>query len=217
VINRANLLVHLVLVGFILGFLPLPRTAPEALSAVDTPTPPQGEVLLGQTGAEPLIETLESLPQTRRSDPWNIVVLKLALAGALGLILAHVYRASYTGKRKKYNPSMMQSQILLCIGGAMIWIIVANNIVRAFGLAGALSLIRYRTVVRDPKDTVVVFLSMLVGMACGLGQYAVAPIATAFIIIVLFAMHEFRVGEKKKKKKKKPETEESVPEDTSQD
>jgi O-antigen/teichoic acid export membrane protein len=152
------------------------------------------------TGAEPLIRRLRSVP-TGSPDTWDVVVLKLALAGALGLILALVYRASYTGKRKKYKPSMMQCQLLLCVGGAMIWIIVSGNIVRAFGLAGALSLIRYRTPVRDPKDTVVVFLSMLVGMACGLALYYVALIATGFISLLLFGIYEFRLGKKKKKPK----------------
>ena len=91
----------------------------------------------------------------------------------------------------------------------MIWVIVATSLVRAFGLAGMVGLIRYRTPVRDPKDNVMVFLSMGIGMACGLGQVAVAVVSTAFLTVVLFAMHEFRLG--KKKKKKKPKNEKAPP------
>lgn len=233
--NRAYSLTHLLSLVIVFALSPFLRTGAEGHGVAPTSRRAQSETIpektdgtahpeeLGEapseeTGVAPLIDALDSLRQRpqRRADPWHIVIKKLGLASVLGLILAFVYRASYTGKRKKYNPSMMQSQILLCVGGALIWIIVANNIVRAFGLAGALSLIRYRTVVRDPKDTVIVFLSMLVGMACGLGQYAVAPIATAFISLLLFAIYESRLG-KKKKKKKKPEAEELPPPAAEQD
>lgn len=130
---------------------------------------------------------------------WYVVLTQLALAAFLGLTLALVYRFSYTGKKKKYSRSMMQSQVLLAIGGAFIWILVADFLVRAFGLAGMVGLIRYRTPVRDPKDNVMVFLSMGIGMACGLMQITTALVATGFISLVLLAMHEFGFGKKKKK------------------
>ena len=143
---------------------------------------------------------------------WFVMLTKLALAAFLGLILALVYRATYTGKRKKYNPSLVQSQLLLSIGGAMIWIVVATSLVRAFGLAGMVGLIRYRTPVRDPKDNVMVFLSMGVGMACGLGQATAAIVSTGFLTLVLFGIQEFGLGKKKKKKQKPaPEGSPSLP------
>jgi len=170
-----------------------------------------------QPQPSPLFGPVESYLQ-ENSNAWHVILTKLALAGFLGSILALVYRATYTGKRKKYKPSMMQSQLLLAIGGSLVWIIVATSLVRAFGLAGMVGLIRYRTPVRDPKDNVMVFLSMAVGMACGIGQVAVAVVSTAFISLVLFAVHEFRLGKKKKKKKKpKLEAEEVFPEATDTD
>jgi hypothetical protein len=154
----------------------------------------------------PIFGDLEDYLVANR-NAWYVILTKLALAAFLGLILALVYRATYTGKKKKYSMSMMQTQLLLAIGGSLIWIIIATSLVRAFGLAGMVGLIRYRTPVRDPKDNVMVFLSMGVGMACGLNQVTVAVVATAFLTLVLFAMHTFRLGKKKKKKK-----EETVPE-----
>lgn len=196
-VNRAPLLNHLVLLGLFVGFLSLPRIVSEAHSGDVIPGQNGTESPSQDTGAEPLTKALKSLPG-KAPDAWDVVLRKLALAGVLGLTLALVYRASYTSKEKKYRPSMMQTQLLLCVGGALVWIIVANNIVRAFGLGGALAFIRYRTPLRDPKDTMVVFLSMLVGMACGLDLYQVALIATGFISLVLLAMYQFRLGEKKK-------------------
>lgn len=144
---------------------------------------------------------------------WYVVLTQLALAAFFGLTLALVYRLSYTGKKKKYSRSMMQSQVLLAIGGAFIWILVADFLVRAFGLAGMVGLIRYRTPVRDPKDNVMVFLSMGIGMACGLMQITTALVATGFISLVLLAMHEFGFGKKKKAKASKPSSEEPDVED----
>jgi hypothetical protein len=89
---------------------------------------------------------------------------------------------------------MVHTQVLLCLGGALIWVIVGNNLARAFGLGGALSLIRFRTPVRDPKDTVVVFFSIIIGMACGLGQYSTALIGTGVLGIILTFMRRARFG-----------------------
>ena len=63
--------------------------------------------------------------------------------------------------------------------------IVANNLVRAFGLAGALAMIRYRTRMQDPKDTTMVFFAIIIGMACGLHQYNIAIVGSVFIGVVL--------------------------------
>ena len=63
--------------------------------------------------------------------------------------------------------------------------IVQENLVRAFGLAGTIGLIRYRTVVREPKDTTVLLFAMVVGMAVGLGNYPVAVLGALFATIAL--------------------------------
>jgi hypothetical protein len=174
---------------FLRAVLNRANTPQPAASEDDIPPPPN-----------PIFGDLENY-LLRNSNTWYVILTKLALAAFLGLVLALVYRATFTGKRKKYKPSMMQSQILLAVGGSLIWVIVATSLVRAFGLAGMVGLIRYRTPVRDPKDNVMVFLSMGVGMSCGLNQVTVAVVATAFLTLVLFAMHTFRLGKKKKKKK----------------
>lgn len=214
------------LLVFALGFA-VPLTSPAA-GQPDAPAPAEAEPqasstesLMKQLGD--LVDRAEQPPKARpeaqseqpvshspfqrfesylrnNANAWYVILTKLALAGFLGLMLALVYRASYTGKKKKYQPSMMQSQLLLCVGGALIWILVENYLVRAFGLAGMLGLIRYRTVVRDPKDTVIVFLSMAIGMACGLGQVTVGVVSTGFISLALAAMYAFGMGKKVEEK-----------------
>ncbi len=226
--NRIRVGSHFPILTFFLVLLGSPLVAPAAQSGapsaadmqIDSSEQPQVQEGLdvAQEGLD-WLNTGESQPPPEEEPPpdtpfgefenylnansnaWYVILTKLVLACVLGLILAIAYRVSYTGKKKKYSRSMMQTQLLLCVGGALIWVIVANYLVRAFGLAGMVGLIRYRTPVRDPKDNVTVFLSMAIGMACGLGQVTAAVVATGFISLVLLAMHAFGLGKKKKKKK----------------
>jgi hypothetical protein len=85
-------------------------------------------------------------------------------------------------------PSMPHTLLLLCLGGALVWLVVGNNIARAFGLAGMVGLIRYRTRLDDPKDTTILLFSMIMGMACGLGQYVVAIIGSLTVLSTLWAL-----------------------------
>ena len=133
-----------------------------------------------------------------------LIIINLMLSLLLGLIYSYVYRVTYTGKKKDKllkaeMKSMQYTILLLTIGGALIWIVVADNLVRAFGLAGALSLIRYRTVLREPTNTIKVFFAIILGMACGLSQYYTAIIGTFFICFVL-ALIKIIVNNSKKKK-----------------
>jgi hypothetical protein len=66
---------------------------------------------------------------------------------------------------------------------------------RAFGIAGAAAIIRFRTPVEDPKDTTILFLVLGVGMACGLGAFGVAGLTSFFLCGILFLLHH--IGEQK--------------------
>jgi uncharacterized membrane protein YhiD involved in acid resistance len=81
--------------------------------------------------------------------------------------------------------------MLLCVSGALMMIIIGNNLARAFGIAGAASIIRFRTPVEDPKDVTILFLLMGLGMASGLGAFAVAGLGTAFLCLTLLALDRF--------------------------
>ena len=70
----------------------------------------------------------------------------------------------------------------------MMMIIIGNSLARAFGIAGAASIIRFRTPVDDPKDVTILFLLMGLGMSSGLGAFAVAGLGTAFLCIALIAL-----------------------------
>jgi len=113
-------------------------------------------------------------------------LLKLAAAAAIGLLVTLVHRP--TSRDRRLNRSMEQAQVLLCVAGALVMIIIGNNLARAFGIAGAASIIRFRTPVEDPKDITILFLLMGLGMAAGLGAFATAGLATAFLCVCLLAL-----------------------------
>ncbi len=146
----------------------------------------------------------ESSSTSIAQSPINIF-LNLSLALILGWIYSSVYRITYTGAKKdkqlkREMKSMQYTILLLTVGGALIWIVVADNLVRAFGLAGALSLIRFRTVLHDPMNTIKVFIAIILGMACGLSQYYTAIIGTLFVCFVLGIIYLLVKKEKADKK-----------------
>jgi hypothetical protein len=84
--------------------------------------------------------------------------------------------------------SLEQAQLLLCVSGAVMMIIIGNSLARAFGIAGAAGIVRFRTPVDDPKDVTILFLLMGLGMATGLGAFAVAGLGTAFLCVTLLIL-----------------------------
>jgi uncharacterized membrane protein YhiD involved in acid resistance len=110
-------------------------------------------------------------------------LIALPLAAGLGAALAFRPRRRGTPPR---DPAVIQTQILLAVVGAVIMLIVGASLARAFGIAGAASLIRYRSKIDDPKDAVVMLSTLTVGLASGVGLYLLAPFATLFLLLMLW-------------------------------
>jgi anti-anti-sigma factor len=118
-----------------------------------------------------------------------IELLKLVASTVIGLLVTAIHQPS--PRERPMAKSMEQAQTLLCVSGAMIMIIIGNSIARAFGIAGAASIVRFRTPVDDPKDVTILFLLMALGMSAGLGAFAVAGLGTAFLCITLQVLDHF--------------------------
>jgi anti-anti-sigma factor len=115
-----------------------------------------------------------------------LALLKLLAATGIGLLVTAVHRPSL--RDRPLNRSIEQAQTLLCVAGAMVMIIIGNSIARAFGIAGAATIIRFRTPVDDPKDVTIIFLLMSLGMSTGLGAFGVAGLGTAFLCTLLLVL-----------------------------
>jgi anti-anti-sigma factor len=124
------------------------------------------------TGTDPLIE-----------------LAKLVVAAIVGMIVTIVQR--YYRSDRTSQPTLEQAQVLLCVAGALMMIIIGSSLARAFGIAGAASIIRFRTPVEDARDITVLFLLMGLGMAAGLGGFAVAGLGTLFLCAMFPVLNLF--------------------------
>jgi uncharacterized membrane protein YhiD involved in acid resistance len=114
------------------------------------------------------------------------ISLRLLLAALLGAALA--YRPRKRILALKRNPYVSQTQILLAIVAAALMIIVGDNAARAFGIFAAVSLVRFRTNIRDPKEITVLLISLALGLAAGVGRWDLALILAIFSLIVLWLL-----------------------------
>ena len=137
-------------------------------------------------------ELLQSL--AIRPEPWTAgqIMLNTTLAFALGLFIAWVYRSTH--RQLTVSFSFINTIVLLSMLMALVMMVIGNNIARAFGLAGAMSIIRFRTVVKDTRDTAFVFYSLAVGMAAGTGNLKIALIGTLLVGFFIFILHWSRHG-----------------------
>ena len=118
--------------------------------------------------------------------PPLVVLVRLLSALLLGAIVAVVYR--FTRTESEVAPSFTATLVLLSILIAMVTQAVGDNVARAFSLVGALSIVRFRTVVRDTQDTAFVIFAVAVGMAVGAGYPWLAVAGIAVVAIAAFAM-----------------------------
>jgi len=120
------------------------------------------------------------------------VLTNMAVSLACGIIIALVYRFIYKGP--SYSATYVNSLVLLSLITTLVIMVIGNNLARAFGLVGAMSIIRFRTAVRDVQDIVYIFFALSVGMASGVGLYAIAISSTLLICLVSVVMVTFNFG-----------------------
>ena len=123
-------------------------------------------------------------------------VIKILIpAIIIGFVISIVYL--FTHKKAGYSQAFCVSLILLAPIVAIVILLIGNNVARAFSLAGAFALIRFRSAPGDPKDIAFVFMSVVMGLACGMGYWLYAAIATAIILAVIIILHVTNYAGKK--------------------
>ncbi len=147
------------------------------------------------------LDRLFGVPQSEshivQGESWGEVVakitLRLMLAAILGAALA--FRPRRRLLILKRNPYVAQTQILLAIVAAALMLIVGDNAARAFGIFAAVSVVRFRTNIRDPKEITVLLISLAVGLAAGVGRWDLSLILTIFSLLVLWILEYREAGE----------------------
>jgi hypothetical protein len=120
------------------------------------------------------------------------VLLSLLLAFVLGQVIAWVYYFTHSGL--SYSRSYVQSLILITVVVAMVMGVIGNNIITAVGLMGALALVRFRNVIKDTRDVVFIFCSLVVGMAAGSQRYLTAIMGTVILCAIAVYLHITNFG-----------------------
>ncbi|MDP7063007.1 MAG: DUF4956 domain-containing protein [Planctomycetota bacterium] len=120
------------------------------------------------------------------------MLLSLLLAFVIGQVLAWVYLRIHSGL--SYSRTFTQSLVLLTMVVALVMFVIGNSIVTAFGLIGALAIIRFRNVLKDTRDTAFVFFALVLGMAVGSQRHLAAVIGTVALCTVAFYLHYTRFG-----------------------
>jgi len=120
------------------------------------------------------------------------IIINLIIAFFLGFVISLVYKKTHKGL--SYSQSFVLTNIFVCVIVSMVIMVIGNNLARAFALVGALSIIRFRTVVKDTKDTAFIFWSLAAGMASGTGSYFLAISGTAVISMIALVLYYTNYG-----------------------
>ncbi len=118
----------------------------------------------------------------------NISIEEIAIGLIMSVLLAFficfVYKQTYTGVM--YSKNFNVTLLLVTIITTMVMMIIGSNLALSLGMVGALSIIRFRTAVKDTKDSAFIFWTIAVGIACGSGIYMIAILGSIFIAGILF-------------------------------
>lgn len=134
-------------------------------------------------------------PQGQRGDWLTLfatVTVRLTLAALLSAMLA--FRPRRFSILFKRNPFVAQTQILLAVVASALMMIVGDSTARAFGIFAAVSLVRFRTNIKDPKEITVLLLSLAIGLATGVGRWELGVILAFFVLLLLWGL-EYREPE----------------------
>ena len=135
---------------------------------------------------EYLLELLESTGQLTLET----IVTRLGAASILACFIFLSYWLSHDGSiySKKFNVSL----VALTVITTTVMIVIGNNIALSLGMVGALSIVRFRTAIKDSRDTVYIFWTIVVGICCGSGDYLVAGVGSAFAFVLLLLFGRVR-------------------------
>ncbi|MBR3750712.1 MAG: DUF4956 domain-containing protein [Clostridia bacterium] len=139
------------------------------------------------------LSNFEQLFNIGNTSIWEFLLV-LGLSFVFGLIMYFVYLKSFRGV--VYSQPFNASLVLLCMITAALVVTISSNVVLALGMVGALSIVRFRTAIKDPLDIVFLFWSISVGIITGARLYAVAAVATVIIAIVFIIMLKIFKGRK---------------------
>jgi len=129
-------------------------------------------------------KVLEALNEMQAKMPIETVFLILVIAFIVSMIIYLTYKNTYNGVM--YNPRFNVSLVMITMVTTIVMVVIGSNISVSLGMVGALSIIRFRTAVKDPRDTAFIFWGVVSGLACGTQNYTIVLAGSVVICLVLF-------------------------------
>lgn len=114
------------------------------------------------------------------------ILAHLIVASIIGFFIFISYRLSHEGGM--YSQKFNVSLVILTVLTATVMTVIGNNVALSLGMVGALSIIRFRTAIKDSRDTVYIFWTIIVGICCGVGDYLVASLGSAIVFILFLIL-----------------------------
>ena len=125
---------------------------------------------------------LENLTNTESLD-LAVILLNNTVSLVMAFFIMFTYKISYTGSAYSRRFNVAIGSITLIT--TMIMSVISNNVALSLGMVGALSIIRFRTAVKDVRDATYIFWAIAVGIGCGVSQYALIAIGSVFLLVFL--------------------------------
>ena len=127
-----------------------------------------------------------NLIKDQQTLSWEQIAANILVSGILGFLIFISYMISHRGTiySKKFNVSL----VVLTVLTSMVMTVIGNNVALSLGMVGALSIVRFRTAIKDSRDTVYIFWTIIGGICCGVGDFIVAGIGSAFVFILFLIL-----------------------------
>ena len=122
----------------------------------------------------------------------EIVIITLLISFVLGIAISWVYKKTFHGT--SYSASFVSSLVLLPLISSLVLLTIGSNLARAFGLVGTLAIIRFRTPVKDPKDLVFIFFSLVIGIITGTQNYHIALGGVPLVLLIMYVLDKINFG-----------------------
>ena len=131
-------------------------------------------------------EKIYSLFSNTGDMTWQQILMNISVAAIIGMFIFISYMISHRGTiySKKFNASL----VILTVLTGTVMTVIGNNIALSLGMVGALSIVRFRTAIKDSRDTVYIFWAIIVGICCGVGDYLVASIGSVVTFAVILIL-----------------------------
>jgi len=120
------------------------------------------------------------------------VLFSLGLATVLGMLISQLYKGTHRGLN--YEHTFMASLVLLAPIVTLVMLYIRGDLVLSLGLIGSLSIVRFRTAVKDTRDMIFLFWVIAVGLGAGTYNWSVVLVSTLFIMVIVFFLYYIRYG-----------------------